>query len=302
MSTRTNDVIESYVLDVMRRVPAKDRGDVGLELRGLLAEMLDDRAASEGVIPDDAMVLAMLRDFGTPAQIAARYQPPGFVIIPAEQSRWFTLFSLGGVGLQWALTLPSVFAGKLHVTSWWFTWGLGSLWWPGFLVMMSLIGAWVNQLRGDRAPRVKAQALDSDRINRKAMAFGLFGFAAGASMMIATPWIFPALPGVLPQVFAYDPDFLANRAPPVLILWLGAFATMLAAYVKGRWTPSLRWTGIGFGLGFIALVCWWISAGNIFLAKATDDGARGALALVVAIMLIDVLAQLYRKRVRLPTM
>ena len=100
MSTRTNDVIESYVLDVMRRVPAKDRNDVGLELRGLLAEMLDDRAASEGVIPDDHMVLAMLRDFGTPAEIASRYQPPGFVIIPADQTRWFAILSVGGVGLQ----------------------------------------------------------------------------------------------------------------------------------------------------------------------------------------------------------
>jgi hypothetical protein len=167
---------------------------------------------------------------------------------------------------------------------------------------MSLASAWIGQWRGVPAPRAKANALDSDRINRKAMAFGLSGFAAGAAMMIATPWIFPALPGVLPQVFAYDPDFLANRAPPVLILWLGSFATMLAAYVKGRWTPALRWIGIGFGLGFIALVCWWISAGNIFLAEATNDGARGALALVVAIMAIDVLTQLYRKRARLPVL
>ena len=36
-----NDVIEAFVRDVMRRVPAKDRNDIGMELRGLLAEMLD---------------------------------------------------------------------------------------------------------------------------------------------------------------------------------------------------------------------------------------------------------------------
>ena len=301
MSTRTNDVIESYVLDVMRRVPAKDRSDVGLELRGLLSEMLDDRAATEGVIPDDAMVLAMLRDFGTPAEIAARYRPSGgFVIIPAEQTRWFAIVSLGGVGLQWALTLPAVFQGKQHVTAWWFTWGLGSLWWPGFLVTMSLIGAFAAQLRHP-SPRPKASTLDSDRVSRKAMAWGLAWSAIGVVVMAATPWIFPALPGVMPQVFAYDPGFLANRAPPVLILWLAMLATQAAVLVKGRWTPKLRWIGIGLGLGFIALMCWWIADGNIFLAKATNDGARGALALVVAIMAVTVLVDLYRKRVRLPT-
>lgn len=77
-----NDVIEAYVLDVMRRVPGKDRNDIGLELRGLLAEMLAERARAEGRAADDAMVLALLRGFGTPAEIAARYRPAGTVIIP----------------------------------------------------------------------------------------------------------------------------------------------------------------------------------------------------------------------------
>jgi hypothetical protein len=39
-----NDVIEAFVRDVMRRVPAKDRNDIGMELRGLLADMRWPRA------------------------------------------------------------------------------------------------------------------------------------------------------------------------------------------------------------------------------------------------------------------
>lgn len=107
-----NDVIEAYVADVMRGVPRKDRNEIGLELRGLLTEMLADRALSEDKAADDAMVLAMLREFGTPADIAARYRPPGVVIIPAEHTKSFALLSIGGVGLQWALTLPRVFEGQ----------------------------------------------------------------------------------------------------------------------------------------------------------------------------------------------
>ena len=56
-----NDVIESYVADVVRRVPIKERNDIGFELRALLREMLDERAQAAGTAPDDAMVLEMLR-------------------------------------------------------------------------------------------------------------------------------------------------------------------------------------------------------------------------------------------------
>jgi hypothetical protein len=299
MSKRTNEIIESYVLDVMRRVPAKERDDVGLELRGLLAEMLDGRAQAEGVPADENMVLEMLRDFGAPAEVAARYQPPGFVIIPAEQSKWFATLSLGGVGLQWALTLPAVFQGQDNIAHWWLTWGLGSLWWPGFLVMTALIAAWTGQLR-TFTPKAKARTLDSERVNRSAMAFGLFWFAVGAALVIALPFITGHLPGVLPQVFAFDPNFVSDRAPPVLILWLGVFATLVAVVTKGRWTPRLRWISIGFSVGFAALLGWWLAAGPIFLAKATNDGARGAIALVLVIIFVDLAVQLYRQRARLP--
>jgi len=128
-----NDVIETYVVEVMRRIPRKERNDIGLELRALLGEMLAGRAADAGRAPDDAMVLAMLREFGTPAEVAARYTAPGLVIIPSEQTRSFTLATLLGVSLQWALSLPEVFDGRKSAAAWWLSWGLGALWWPGFM-------------------------------------------------------------------------------------------------------------------------------------------------------------------------
>jgi hypothetical protein len=298
MNSRTNEVIESYVHEVMRRVPAADRNDVGLELRGLLEEMVAGRAEAEGVAVHDAMVLEMLRDFGAPADVAARYQPPGGrPIIPAEHTRWFTVLSLAGVGLQWTLTLPAVFQGKVAAAQWWFTWGLGSLWWPGFLVMTQLAASWVGELR--HLPwATKPRKLDPERVNRKALAFGLLWFAIGAAVMIATPWIFPALPAPMAKVFAYDPAFLSDRAPPVLVLWLGVFATLVAVLAKGRWTPQLRWIELAFSAGFLALLGWWASAGRIFLAEATNDGARFGIGLVIGIIGIDLLYKLLTTRLR----
>lgn len=292
-----NDVIESYVVDVMRRVPRKERDGIGFELRGLLAEMLADKAQAEGRPADDAMVLAMLRAFGTPAEVAARYRPPGVVIIPAEQTRAYALTAIIGVALQWAMTLPGVFEGQ-RFSTWWFTWGLGSLWWPGFLMMTALVAAGLRQT-GLFKSGWKPRMVDPERVHRGTLAFGLVWFAIGVALMVCLPWIVGRLPGVMPQVLAFDADFLRQRAWPVVVLWLCSFTTLAMALVQGRWSPLLRRLEVASSLGFIALLGWWLAAGAMFQAKATNDGARACLVLVMVIMLADLAYRLYRQRTRI---
>lgn len=291
-----NEVIEAYVTDVLRRLPGKDRTGIGFELRGLLTDMLAEREHPD----DDATVLAMLREFGTPAEVAERYRPPGLVIIPASESRTFARWAIGGVLLQWALTLPQVF-GDLRLVTWWFSWGLGALWWPGFLVMAYLGQAAVRQ-RGWLTPSAwSPRTFDPERVNRGALGMGLAAFAAGVALMCALPWITPALPAPLAQVLAFDADFLRSRAWWALPLWLASFATLAWVYARGRWSTLTRHLDMLTSLAFIALMAWWIAAGPIFLAKATNDGARGALVLVIAILLVDVVVKAVREAVRIRT-
>jgi len=289
-----NDVIQTYVAEVMRRLPGRERREIGLELQGLLGEMLADRAESAGTPADDAMVLAMLREFGTPAQVAERYHPAGTLIIPATQTRSFALFAFGGVALQWALTLPRVFGGGQPLVAWWFSAGLGALWWPGLMVMSALVAALVRT-RGWQ-PAWRPRLVDPDRVNRPVMLFGLVWFALGVALMVSLPWIAPMLPGPLPQVFAFDDGFLSGRAWPVLLLWSGTFALQLAAYAQGRWSTLTRRLSMLSSLAWAALLVWWIAVGGMFQARATDDGARGALGLVVLIIVIELAYRLYRAR------
>lgn len=291
-----NEVIEAYVTDVLRRLPGKDRSGIGFELRGLLNDMLAERERPD----DDATVLAMLREFGTPAEVAERYRAPGMLIIPAAQTRSFVAWALGGVLLQWALTLPRVFDGQ-PLVAWWFTWGLGSLWWPGFLVMASLGAAWAKQLGLVRAAEWSPRTFDPDRVNRSAMRFGLLAFAAGALLMCSLPWVAPTLPAPFAGIFAFDPDFLRSRAWPVLPLWAASFATLAWVYRRGRWSTLTRHLDLLGSLAFIALMAWWIAAGPMFQAEATNDGARGALALVIAILVVDVVVKVAREAVRIRT-
>lgn len=292
-----NDVIEAYVLDVMRRVPRSERNEIGLELRGLLDEMLAERAECQGKVADDAMVLTMLRDFGAPADVAARYRPPGIVIIPAGQTRSFVLLSIIGVALQWALTLPQVFRGA-PLTGWWFSWGLGALWWPGFLAMLAMIAAGIRQT-GLFEPRWRPRAIDPERIHRGSLAVGLVWFLVGAALVIALPWIAGRMPAPLARVFAFDSGFLHARAPWVLPLWLASFATLALVFHRGRWSSSMRWTYLAVNITFVLLLLWWVSVGPIFLAESTDKGAKGGIKLVVLFIVLDTIWKLYRQRTRI---
>lgn len=293
-----NDVIESYVLDVMRRLPRKERNEIGLELRGLLTEMLAERAGGAASPGDDAMVLAMLQEFGTPSEVAERYAPSGIVIIPAAQTRSFAWLAIIGVGLQWALTLPRVF-GEQSLSAWWLSWGLGSFWWPGLMVMFALLAA-VLRRRGLFDHRAwKPRVVDPDRVNRGAMAFGLFWFAVGVVFMICLPWNARALPEPLAHIFAVDPDFLRHRAWPALLLWGAAFANAFVVLLKGRWSPRARWLEIVFDLAWVPVFVWWLVAGDIFQAEATNQGAKTAIGVLVLIIVVGVLIKLYRQQVRI---
>ena len=288
-----NDVIESYVADVTRRVPMKERNDIGFELHTLLSEMLDDRAQAAGQPADDAMVLAMLREFGTPADIAARYRAPGFVIIPPEQTRSFVWLSLGGIALQWAVSLPRV-SDASSLGAWWLTWGLGAFWWPGFLSMMSLLVAWMRQWRSGETPW-SPRVVDADRVHRGAMALGLVSAALATALMLAMPAITSQLPAPFPRIFAFAPGFLATRAWAIVLLWLTYLALLTAVLSKGRWTRVTRRIELASSIAWL-VVLGWLLASDIFVQSATNEGAHFGIGLVWLIVLIDVGVKLFRMR------
>lgn len=297
---KTNDVIDSYVRDVMHRLPARDRNDIGLELRELLAEMLDDRGAGGGK-DAEAATLAMLREFGTPADVAARYQPPGMLIIPARQTRQFAVWSLVGIALQWALTLPRVFEGQ-PVVAWWFSWGLGALWWPGFLVMMALAAAVVR--RGGLSARAwRPRGGPTGKVHRPTAAVAFAWMLVGIAIVLCLPWIGPLLPGPFAHMFAIDDDFLRTRAWPVVLLYLGNTLVRAAVLYKGQWSPFLRRADLATNVLWVAVLAWWLAAGPIFVTPATNTGAKGGIALGVLVIIIDSAVKLrrsWRARIRMP--
>lgn len=304
----TDALIETYVADVVRRIPRRQRADVAFELRSLLQEEVAGRAADEGRPADDAMTLALLTEFGAPADVADRYRPAGFTIIrPADAPR-FARIAFIGVGVQWVLTLIAVYTTPLPAGSpgsdwlsrlgtWWLSWGIGSFWWPGFLICLTIIAAWVGSRR-TAAPRPTPIAvIDRDHVSRPLTilyaGLAMVGIAILLAVVRLAEWA-PGLPAPVLDALALDPDFLAGRAPWVLLLWAATGVLGVVILIAGRWTRATRLAAVALDLAWVALLAWWVLAGPIFLTEAADTTTRGLLILLAVYPVVDAVLTLRR--------
>lgn len=85
-------LIDRYVADVARRLPAPLRADVGEELRAGLLDAIDDRRAADPALTPEQAERAAVAALGDPAVLADGYLPERrYVIGPAYYDEWSTL-------------------------------------------------------------------------------------------------------------------------------------------------------------------------------------------------------------------
>ena len=66
-----HDLIERYIYAATKRLPAKNREDVSMELRGLIDDMLLERCGDE--TPTEKDIRVVLTELGTPMEVYAKY-------------------------------------------------------------------------------------------------------------------------------------------------------------------------------------------------------------------------------------
>ncbi len=114
------ELVNRYVHQVGRRLPRRLRGDVKIELRSLLLDTLEERtgrqASDETAFSEEDQV-AVLDEFGPPAQMAAKYQPkPRYIIGPKVYTLYLIVVAaLLGAGLL-ASTVTMI-VGRFYTTS-----------------------------------------------------------------------------------------------------------------------------------------------------------------------------------------
>ncbi len=77
------NLIDRYVTEVGKHLPlVKGRKDIEKELRSTLEDMLEDRAQKAGRAADEAMEIELLKEYGSPQEVAATYNPQPYLIGP----------------------------------------------------------------------------------------------------------------------------------------------------------------------------------------------------------------------------
>jgi len=78
----SNNLVDTYVLEVGRRLPKKIRADIEAEIRSILQDMLDERSQKSGKPVDEEMTLEVLKAYGSPDKVAGTYLGDRYLIGP----------------------------------------------------------------------------------------------------------------------------------------------------------------------------------------------------------------------------
>ncbi|MBR7801371.1 hypothetical protein [Undibacterium fentianense] len=301
-----NQIIESYVRDVAAHLPRGMRNDVAFELRVLLQE--EHHAKTEGAVDlsDTTAVMNLLREFGHPHEVAARYRPNFTVIEPSDGPRFIRL-SIIGLLIIWSLglltswqQLSSAPNNVLQLlVKWWGGTVIPSLWWPGALVTSFAIASWVKK-RWPRSSNWKPS--DPDRIvgGRLSLAFAIVGMLCGIIILIQPTWILDffwngkAAPAAY-AALTYSESFLQRQAGPLFILITLNVPFFIAVMIQGRWSNRLRQFELTLSLLTSSVILWTIVDGPILLSEVSDKTTKFLLVLCLIFTLFHLTIQWMRK-------
>lgn len=103
------NLIDKYVAEVGKHLPRRNRADIEAEIRSTLEDMLDERTQGKSQTADEAAVVQLLREYGTPRKVAESYGArqyligprlyPTFILVTQIAISVLLVISLVGLGL-----------------------------------------------------------------------------------------------------------------------------------------------------------------------------------------------------------
>ena len=304
-----NEMIDRYVNEVGQHLPRKSRVDIEMELRSLLHDALEEQSNGD---PTPKIAAAMLRDFGHPKTVAAKYRPDevliGSQLFPTYRMVISIVLSvIGGLHLLGLLVnlwgrgiAPFVDVTRPFVFSFWET----ALTSAG---IVTLIFAVIERVGGDSLsipthaekgwdPYGLPPVKDPDRINQGELAAGIF------FSLVFIAWLnfFPNWFGTigttgddLRRSALLAPEFM-RHVPWLTASWLLDVLLKTAVFFQGRWNRVTRWLELGAeGFGLYVVYQIFISE-TISTVPFFTTVTKGVLAVIFVIVTIDLATKLFR--------
>lgn len=312
-------VIDSYINSIAARLPHRLRNDVGVELRTLLMEQLTTAAAAAGRAPDEKLAVELVRGFGLPEEVAARYSPRGFQIIEPEHAPAFVALSAVSVVVQWALTLPAVFASRTTLGEWWRGWGFGALAWVGMLVIWFGLATWVRR-RSPADPDSSSRPwthfifwlpvatdwrpFDTEGFERRVELRALPLGVVVTIFFIAPAWFLGLLTpaGTDTSWALYDEGFRRSLLPVLLVLMVVRLALCAVAGFNAHLRARLEGIRVALWVCFVGLLTWTVFGWAIFASHIADALFKVWLLVYLLVNVIQIVVWIRRAltRVRVP--
>ena len=75
-------LIELYLEEIRRQLPSRNRDDILKEIQSTLMDTIEDRNPNPGSTPDEESVKAVLKEFGSPREVARQYGAKNYLVGP----------------------------------------------------------------------------------------------------------------------------------------------------------------------------------------------------------------------------
>ena len=317
------NLIDTYISEIGRRLPAKNRSDIEQEIRSTLEDMLEERRRKAGGGTEEELVVSLLQDFGAPGKVAASYQGERYLIGPTLFPIFMSVIRIvpliiGGLALlgygirlvESGPTLENVLQGVAGIFSSLIT-VLGNV------VLIFAIIEWVLHREGGRIaakkekewdPRTLLRISPPDRAKRGEHIFNIiFDFAVIVVFNFYPQWIgfntYEAGTWVHSPIFS---DAFFAFIPWLTLAWALDITLNILVLQRGVWSNATRWadialraamiTAFGFMLGTPGILSIstspLVSAGPLSgqAAQLVETAARqGGASILVIVMLFEAL-------------
>jgi len=277
------ELIDRYVYDVGRYLPRKNRADIQVELRSLLSDTLEARVQGEAREED---VVALLKEFGPPAKVAASYRPESQYLVGPEL---FPIFrTVVGIALLVTLVVHAVLFGMLLFTDPSLLKALDVL--SGFIgSAFSVIGAIVvifyalqyfdvrlAKPSQEWDPRELPEVDVKNEINRGGT---IFDIVVELVLLIAL-LAFPTRIGVVvtPGTPVLTDPVIIRYIPLIVAALIAALIVNIILLWRGRWQTGTRLAKIACNLFSLAVLAVLISGHAAWLSENTGSGFFGLLS------------------------
>ena len=315
------DLVDRYLASIRRNLPAAKAEDIAAELADELQSRREDREARLGRALSEEETSAMLREFGHPLVVAARYRPHQFLIGPAVYP--FYLYAMKvvlatGMTLIFGLVALSLVLGDNQIVRAVLQVG-GELWSFFFfaIVLVTLIFALLERhgFPADHVARWMPEQLP-DVLDRpqsqwnSALEVGLgIAFILWWTGLVETP-DFARGGGLIEAAPVWQSFWL-----PILILAIVQLIVNFVKWLRPRWSLFTSLSTIGISILTLAIIAGVQRAGTWVVASPSAPDAASAaqvaesvnlaiqialvvIALLMVLQILGELWKLFRTRLR----